>query len=207
MNFNKIANFFFEIASMRRIKRAHSQVIHEANDNISDHSFRVAVIGMILAKMEKCDINKVLIMCLFHDVVEIRIGDANLINQQYSDLREKEARRDQVTDLPIEDEVSSFIQEYERRESKESIVAKDADLLDQMVLQREYFYKDPQNHEIWQNHTEKSLKTGSAKKLAQEIRKLNPFEWFYQLVENKTGNKISRRTRTTGLSNKTRDIV
>ncbi len=192
MDLNKIANFFFEIASMRRIKRAHSQVIHEADDNISDHSFRVAVIGMILAKIEKCDTNKVLKMCLFHDVAEIRIGDANFINQQYSDLHEEEAREDQMEDLPIADEVLEFLQEFEQRESKESIVAKDADLLDQMVLQREYFHKDQQNHEIWQNHTEKSLRTDSAKKLAQEIRKSNPFEWLYRLAEKKTGNKVDR---------------
>ncbi|NKQ38477.1 MAG: HD domain-containing protein [Methanosarcinales archaeon] len=192
MNLNKIANFFFEIASMRRIKRAHSQVIHEADDNISDHSFRVAVIGMILAKMEKCDTNKVLKMCLFHDVAEIRIGDANFINQQYSDLREEEAREDQMEDLPITDEVLELLREFEQRESKESIVAKDADLLDQMVLQREYFHKDKQNHKIWQNHTEKSLKTESAKKLAQKIRTSNPFEWLYRLAEHKAGIKADR---------------
>ena len=192
MNTNKLANFFFELASMRRLVRAHSQLIHEADDNISDHSFRVAIIGMILANIENCDANKVLKMCLFHDVAETRIGDANFINQQYSDPREEEARNDQMTNLPIANEVLELLREFEQRKSKESIVAKDADLLDQMVLQREYFHKDSQNHEIWQNHTEKSLKTESAKKLAQEIRKTNPFEWLYQLAEYKTGNKVDR---------------
>lgn len=189
---NKIANFFFEIASMRRIKRAHSQIINEADDNISDHSFRVTIIGMILANMENCDENKVLKMCLFHDVAEIRIGDANFINKQYSELHEEEAREDQMLGLPIANEILECLKEFEQRESKESIVAKDADLLDQMVLQREYFYKDKQNHEIWQNHTEKSLKTESAKKLAKEIRNSNPLEWLYQIAEHKTGNKIVR---------------
>jgi putative hydrolase of HD superfamily len=192
MDPNKLVNFFFEIASMRRIVRAHSQLISEADDNISDHSFRVAVIGMILANLEKCDENKVLKMCLFHDVAETRIGDANFINQQYSDLREEEARKDQMAGLPIGSEILTLLQEYEQRASKESIVAKDADLLDQMVLQREYFYKDPQNHEIWQNHTEKSLQTESAKKLAREIRTSNPLEWLYSLAEHKTGNKVDR---------------
>jgi putative hydrolase of HD superfamily len=192
MNQDKIANFFFEIASMRRLVRSHSQVIHGTDDNISDHSFRAAVIGMILANLENCDANKVLKMCLFHDVAETRTGDANFINQQYSDLYEEEARQDQMADLPIADEILELLREYEQRESQESVVAKDADLLDQMVLQRGYFYKDPQNHEIWQNHTEKSLKTESAKKLAGEIRKSNPFEWLYRLVEHKTGNQVDR---------------
>jgi len=192
MNLNKIANFFFELASMRRIVRAHSQLIREVDDNISDHSFRVAIIGMNLARLEECDADKVLKMCLFHDVVETRIGDANFINKLYSDLHEEEAHKDQMEDLPIGGEISELLKEFEQRESKEAVVATDADYLDQMILQREYFFKDPQNHEIWQNHTQLMLKSESAKKLAQEIRKTNPFEWLYQLAEQKTGKKVPR---------------
>lgn len=192
MNLNKITNFFFEIASMRRLLRAHSQLIQEAADNISDHSFRVAIIGMNLAELERCDVNKVLKICLFHDVAETRIGDANFINQQYSDLHEEEARNDQMVGLPIAGEILDLLQEYDQRESREAIVAKDADYLDQMILQREYFFKDLQNHEIWQNHTESMLESESAKKLAQEIRKTNPFEWLYQLAEDKAGIKVDR---------------
>ncbi len=192
MNTNKIANFFFEIASMRRLTRAHSQLIQEADDNISDHSFRVAIIGMNLASLEKCDVNKVLKMCLFHDVAETRIGDANFINQQYSELHEEEARNDQMAGLPIASEILGLLKEFEQRESKESIVAKDADYLDQMILQREYFLKDPQNHDIWQNFTESKLKSESAKKLARQIRETNPFEWLYQLAEEKAGIKVKR---------------
>ena len=188
----KIANFFFEIATLRRLTRSHRQVIQGANDNISDHSFRVAIIGMILANLEQCDENKVLKMCLFHDVVETRTGDANFINKQYVDLREEEARKDQMEGLPIADNISELLQEYEKRESKESIVAKDADLLDQMILQQEYFHKDEKNGKIWHNHTERDIKTESAKQLAQEIKKANPFEWLYQLAEHKTEEKIER---------------
>lgn len=192
MKTDKITNFLFEIATLRRLIRSHRQMIQEANDNISDHCFRTAVIGMILANLEKCDANKVLKMCLFHDVVEARIGDANFINQQYVSLREEEARKDQMEGLPITDEILELIQEYEQCENREAIVAKDADLLDQMILQQEYFYKDEKNRRIWQNYTERSLKTKSAKKLAKKIRELNPFEWLYKLAEDKTGKKVER---------------
>lgn len=192
MNTEKIANFFFEIATLRRLTRSHRQMIQEVSDNISDHSFRVAIIGMILANLEECDENKVLKMCLFHDIVEARTGDANFINKQYVDLHEEEARKDQAEGLPIADEITELLEEYEQRESKEAIVAKDADLLDQMVLQQEYFYQDEKNGRIWQDHTETGLKTKSAKKLAKKIRELNPFEWLYQLAEHKTGRKVDR---------------
>ena len=80
-------------------------------------------------------------MCLFHDVAEARTGDANFINQQYVDLHEEEARKDQARGLPIGDEMLNLLKEYEQRETKEAIVAKDADLLDQMVLQHEHLYQ------------------------------------------------------------------
>lgn len=192
MNTDKIINFFFEIATLRRLTRSHRQMIAEVSDNISDHSFRVAIIGMILAELEKCDASKVMKMCLFHDVAEARTGDANFINQQYVELNEDEARIDQMESLPIAEEVLNLLEEYEKRETKESIAAKDADLLDQMVLQQEYFFKDKQNGKIWQNHSEKSLKTESAKILAEKIRQSNPFEWLYQMAEKKTNNIIER---------------
>ncbi|XOB42600.1 MAG: HD domain-containing protein [Candidatus Nealsonbacteria bacterium] len=192
MNINKITNFFFEIATLRRLTRSHRQMIQEVSDNISDHSFRVAIIGMILASLELCNENKVLKMCLFHDVAETRIGDANFINKQYVDLHEEEAQKDQMKGLPIANEILKVLQEYKQRKSKEAIVAKDADLLDQMVLQQEYFYKDEENRKIWQDHSEKNLKTASAKKLAKKIRQLNPFEWLYQLAEDKTDQEIER---------------
>jgi putative hydrolase of HD superfamily len=190
MDIDKIVNFFFEIATLRRLTRSHRQMIQEVSDNISDHSFRVAIIGMILAELENCDVNKVLKMCLFHDVAEARIGDANFINKQYVDLAEEEAQKDQMKGLPIEKEVLGILEEFGKGKNRESIVAKDADLIDQMVLQQEYFYKDSKNREIWQSHSERALRTESAKKLARKIRTSNPFEWLYKLAEDKTGESI-----------------
>ena len=191
MDINKIVNFLFEIATLRRLTRSHRQMIQEVSDNISDHSFRVTIIGMILAELEKCDANKVLKMCLFHDVAEARIGDANFINKQYLHLAEREAQKDQMKGLPIEKKILDILEEFEEGETKEAIVAKDADLIDQMILQQEYFYKDSKNREIWQNHSEKDLKTEFAKKLAQKIRISNPFDWLYKLAEEKTGETIT----------------
>ena len=192
MNEEKIINFLFEMATLRRITRAHSQLIGEASDNVSDHSFRVAIIGMILAKLENCDENKVMKMCLFHDIAEARTGDANFINKLYGSLREEEAIKDQLEELPIAGEARDILKEYNERKSKESVVSKDADNLDQMLLQQEYFYKDGKNSKIWQNHTEQFLKTETAKKIARRLREANPFEWLYQLAEKKTDEKVVR---------------
>lgn len=180
MNSERIADFFFEIASLRRLTRTHKQAIRLANDNISDHCFRVAIIGMNLAKLENVDENKVLKICLFHDVEEARTGDANYVNKNYLEIKKRKATLDQMAGLPIEEEMLAILEEYEQRETKESIVAKDADVLDQLVLEQEYFLNDEKNKKIWQDHMEKMLKTESAKKLAKQIRKTNPFDWIYK---------------------------
>ena len=61
----------------------HQQVLlaHDPTDNIASHSFRAAFIGYFLAKQLKADANKVLKMCLLHDLEEIRTGDHNWIHK------------------------------------------------------------------------------------------------------------------------------
>jgi len=44
------------------------------------------MIGFILAKLEGADREKVLKMCLLHDLAEARTGDANYLNQQYGEF-------------------------------------------------------------------------------------------------------------------------
>lgn len=192
MEVDKIVNFFFEVASLRRLTRSHRQFIGEVSDNISDHSFRVAIVGMILAELEKVDVNKVMKMCIFHDLAEARTGDAHATNKFYLDIHEKEAEKDQMESLPIADEILKALDEYKDRVSREAVVAKDADLLDQMILQQEYFYKDKENNKLWQDFSELGIKTESAKKIAQKIREANPFEWHYQVFEKKSGKKLER---------------
>ena len=50
----KIVNFLFEIGTLRKIPRAHQQVLltQDLSDNIASHSYRVAMIAWFLAKME-----------------------------------------------------------------------------------------------------------------------------------------------------------
>ncbi len=185
MDSDKIVNFLFEIASLRRLIRSHHQFIATANDNISDHSFRVAIIGMILAKLENGDENKVLKMCLFHDLTEARTGDANSINQRYVKQREEQALTDQMADLPFSKEIKDILAEREKGQSREAIITRDADKIDQMILQQEYFYKDIINGKRWQKYTEKNLLTVSAKKIAHKIKTANPFTWLYQALDKK----------------------
>ncbi len=179
-NYNKMADFLFEIGTLRNMKRMHCQVLPETKDTISSHSFEVAMAGLILAKMENADENKVLKMCLFHDIAEARTGDANFIHAHYGNLNEKKAAGDQLAGTPLGKEIIEILQEYSERKTKESIIAKDADLINQTLLQCNYLQK-PKDLSRWNRHSIKGLKTASAKKLAKTIVRRNPLQWVYSL--------------------------
>ncbi len=181
-NYNRIADFIFEIGTLRNMKRIHCQTLPQANDTIASHSFEVAIIGMILAKMENVNENKVLKMCLFHDIAETRTGDTNFIHSHYVETKELEAIKDQLSDTPIKKDMIEILNEYIKRESVESIVAKDADLINQTLLQCNYL-KESKDLARWNRHSIKGLKTKSAKTLAKTITERSPFEWFYNFPD------------------------
>ena len=182
-SYNKIADLFFEIGTLRNMKRMHCQTLPQVNDTIASHSFETTIIGMVLAKMENADENKVLKMCLFHDIAEARTGDANFIHSHYVQQNEEKAIKDQYTGTPLEKEVVEILDEYNKRKSKEAIIAKDADLISQTVLQCNYLKDSKKDLVRWNRHSIKGLKTKSAKRLAKTITTRSPFEWFYNFPD------------------------
>ncbi|MFH1401777.1 MAG: HD domain-containing protein [Parcubacteria group bacterium] len=184
-NIKKIINLIFELGTARNILRGHHQALRQSNDTISDHSFRVAIIGLLLADMEKVNKSKVVEMCLLHDVAELRTGDANFINKFYREEKEEKAIKEQWFEMPGGKEIIKLLIEYNARKTKEAIVAKDADSLDQIFLQKEYFPENSYDLKRWHNHIAENLKTVSAKKIAKETLKINPLKWLYDFSENK----------------------
>ena len=183
----KAVSFLFEVGTMRKIARGHRQSLltDDLSDNISSHSYRVTWIGWLLAKMENVDPYKVLLMCLSHDTSEARSGDQNWIHKKYVKVFEDEIIKDQIEGLPAENELKLVTSEYNKRETKESRIAKDADLLDQLLLLKEYVLAGNNEAVSWlkndgnnKNKHIELLYSKSAKKIAKEIMKQNPSDWW-----------------------------
>ena len=191
----KVASFLYEVGSMRKIARAHRQSLltDDLSDNIASHSFRVTWIGYLLAKMEKADAGKVLLMCLSHDIAEARSNDQNWVHKKYVKVFEDEIIKDQVENSPGENDLRNVINEYHERKTKEALVAKDADLLDQILLLKEYVVMGNKEAEIWLGGKRKGkgnkqfqlLTTKSGIKLATEILKQNPTGWWKNIWTEK----------------------
>lgn len=193
-NNKNIVNFLFEVGTMRKLPRIHQQVLlsQDLSDNIATHSYRASLIAWFLARLEKADPYKTMMMASLHDIKEIRSGDHNYIHKKYVKIFEDEISKDQLGVLPFSD-LLEIITEFEKRESKEAIIAKDADLIDQMLLLKEYAHQGNKEAEIWlsgkgndnENIQFHSLITDSAKKLGQEILESKVSEWWENIWTNK----------------------
>lgn len=189
----KLAGFFYEVGTMRKLARSHRQTLltDDLSDNIASHSFRVTLIGWFLAHLEEADPHKVVTMCLFHDTGETRGGDQNWVHKRYVKVFEDEISSDQLKPLPFGGEIYKVHQEYDERISKEAIIAKDADLLDQIILLKEHAWYGSQEAIRWlhssieKNAQYKALKTASAKSLAKKIYSSRPSVWWDNLDTSK----------------------
>lgn len=189
----RIVNFLFEIGTMRKLPRIHRQTLltDDMSDNIATHTYRVAMIGWFLAKLEGADPYKVVVMCMCHDMPEVRSNDHNYIHKKYIKIFESEIRKDQLGDLPFQD-LLELSDEYDERQSKEALLAKDADILDQIFLLREYEWQGNKEAQKWLEGRQvvggkpyspiDNLKTESAKELAKIIMKNDPSEWWEHVV-------------------------
>lgn len=175
-----ISKFFYEMGTLRKVVRAHRQILltDDLSDNIASHTFRVCIIGMILAQLENANVSKIVLMCLLHDVTESRSGDQNWVNKKYVKVFEDEIIKSQIGSLPNSKELLKIIQEYNDRKTKEAQIAKDADRLDQTLLEREYVWAGNQEAKTWGRTNRTSLFSKSAKSLLIEIIKQKPSDWW-----------------------------
>ena len=189
----RITDFLFEVGTMRKLLRMHRQVLftEDTTDSIATHSYRVSIIAWMLAKLEKADPYKTVMMALLHDFGELRSGDHNWIHKRYVKIFEDEIAKEQLGDLPFDD-LYKFSEEYVKRESLESIIAKDADIIDQILLLREYEWQGNKEARTWlegkrgpQSKVMSRLKLASSRKLAEVINKRDPSKWWENLS---TGN-------------------
>ena len=194
MNVQRMTQFLFEVGTMRKVARMHRQTLFtdDMSDNIATHSFRVAFIGFFLAKMHgAADWQKVIMMCLLHDTGESRSNDHNWIHKRYVNEDEEAIMGEQLGTLPFP-ELADLAKEYHERKSIESILAKDADVLDQILLLREYEWQGNKEAVLWlrgkrtsepYNYT-KYLKTEVAKELGRAIYDEAPSSWWNALYTN-----------------------
>jgi putative hydrolase of HD superfamily len=175
-----LAHFFFEVGMLKRTPRTGFQFLGSGAESVAEHSFRTAVIGFALARLDgKADVGRVLQLCLFHDIPEARIGDLNYVNKKYVQVDEQRAVDDLAEALPFGDEYRQTLAEFAARQSREALLAHDADQLEMILALKEY--KDLGNRyaDDWYPFSVRRLKTDLARRLAEDIWTTDSTRWWF----------------------------
>ncbi len=183
----ELTNFLYEVGTLKRVKRSGWWLLNIKDpESVAEHCFRAAVIGYVLAKMEKVDAHKTTLMCLFNDLHESRLNDLHKVGHRYIDFRTAETKAHKEQTQPLGEtgkEIFSLHEEFRDQKTKESLVARDADLLECFAQAREY-QKIGYETQDWMNNIHKLLVTESAKKLAKQLETTDPNDWWHGLKKS-----------------------
>src|SRR3989338_1156827 len=135
-------NLFAEAGLLKKIKRSGWWVAGIKDpESVAEHCFRCTVMAYYIAHLEKANVSKVMIMALFNDAHESRINDLHKMGHFYIDFKEAEKMvfKDQIKDLDrsVKGELEVLRKEYEAQRTKESLVARDADILECLLQANE----------------------------------------------------------------------
>ncbi|MFE6778053.1 HD family hydrolase [Streptomyces sp. NPDC057702] len=173
--------YLMEMGALKRGKRSGWWIAGVRDpETIAEHSFRVAVIGAVLAMMEGADPGRVALLCTFHDTQETRVGDITWIGRRYLTAASNEdVTRDQVADAHpvVAAGIQAVVDEYENGDSVEVLVAHDADALECMIQGLEYLEQGYRNAREWVDNTRTKLRTASAIELADAAQDMSSAEW------------------------------
>lgn len=175
-----IANFLFEAGMLKRTPRTGFQFLGSGAESVAEHIFRTVYIGYTLGNLaDDIDVNKLIRMCLFHDLPEARTGDLNYVNKKYVKADEAKAVNDLSETLPFGGEIKAVIFEFLEGKTIEAQLAYDADQLELILALKEYKDLGNKYADEWLEFAIKRLKTDIARELACTILETDSSLWWF----------------------------
>jgi putative hydrolase of HD superfamily len=175
-----IVNFLFEAGMLKRTPRSGFQFLGTGTETVAEHIFRTTYIGYALGKLSSgVDVDRMIKMCLFHDLPEARTGDLNYVNKKYVETNERKAVEDLAHTLPFGNEIKELILDFIEGKTEEARLARDADQLEMILALKEY--KDIGNKyaDEWLEFSLKRLQTPVARELAKVILETDSSLWWF----------------------------
>ncbi len=182
----KLVNLILEARILKYIFRASYHYLKgPIRENIAEHSFYTILISWILAKKENKDENKIIKMAILHDLIEVRTGEKNLINKFYNcptnDLKviKEICKNNSLNEFHFE----KLFQEYFEGKTKEAKIVKDADILSEMLLEKECFDLGNKKAKKWLDVSLSRLKTKTGKELGKKLKTIDGDKWWVEIAE------------------------
>ncbi|MBU0514441.1 MAG: HD domain-containing protein [Proteobacteria bacterium] len=179
-----IADFLFETGMLNLTPRTGFQFLGNGRQSVAAHSFRTTIIGLVLGRLAgegaDVDADKVVRLCLVHDLTEARTGDHNYMNKRYVTVDEDQAAKDMAEGLPMGDELLALDREFREARTIEAKLAHDADQLDLICeLKRAQDLKNPYA-EAWLHYALQRLSTDVGRQVAEAILAADHTDWWFE---------------------------
>lgn len=183
----RIANLLFEARKLKHISRSGYQFLEIGRESVAEHCFLTAFIGYTMA--QTCsdidpdsgpgpDRDKLVRMCLFHDLAEARIGDLNYVQKQYVAADERGALEDALHGISFSSEIMNLFEEFRLGETIEARLAKDADQLALLLDLKAMEDLGCRKSTKWIENIYGRLKTNRGKTLFHEIMETHSDSWW-----------------------------
>lgn len=147
----------------------------EQPESVAAHSWQMALLALFLSSEEDSgyDFDRVIKLCLCHDMAESKIGDITPTDGAYSlkASAEKAAMAEiaAAADFPA---LNALWQEYEAGQTPEALLARDLDKLDMYAQSLDYEQKFPgKDLSEFRRSAATAIKTVLGKKLLAEINR------------------------------------
>ena len=129
------------VAEKLKCNTRHCYTSSGRQESVAEHSWRIALMAMLIEKeFPEADMNKVIKMCLIHDLGEAFTGDIPTFEKTNADTEKEEAcLMDWVRSLPqpLAEEWTDLYDEMESRQTLESKIYKALDRLEAVIQHNE----------------------------------------------------------------------
>ena len=147
-----ILDFFKTAANLKKISRQGwiDKLLLDTPESVADHSYSMALMGMVISDLGNYNSEKIIKMVLLHDLAESKIGDhtPKQLSKEKKNKLENNAFNEIIKNLPdlIKSQYLQIWQEYQENTSLESKLVHQIDKLE-MVLQANIYKKDGHSQE------------------------------------------------------------
>lgn len=179
-NLKPLVDFIYETGILSKTPRSGLWFLGTGQQSVAEHLFRTALIGYVLShRTPEANRDRVIFLCLLHDLGEGRTSDLNYVHQKYGRLAESKAVEDLAATLPFGGELLDAFREVEAKSTLEARLAKDADQLEWLATLREEAVKGNTKAQGWATITLQRLKTDAGKELGQLLLTTHPDHWWF----------------------------
>ncbi len=182
-----VIDFLYEAGFLKKLSRSGYAYLGSGNESVADHTCRTMYIAYVLAQMtEGVDMERLLKMCLFHDLPEARIGDLNYVNKKYVNSDEDKVLQEMVMRLPFGEEIAALVNEFNGKQTLEARLASDADQLELLLHVKEQADVGNQRAGTWVEYAFQRLQTDPARQLARLAMETDSTRWWLAEREEET---------------------